>query len=231
MLVFNLDGDPQKEIRFTPRMLINAGYTGRNQAAVRAHIEELARKGIPAPDKTPTYFPKMADRVIQSGSFEVLDETDHTGEAEFCLFFHDGEFYVTPASDHTDRKLEETSIPKSKQIYPNVVGKDAWKLSGLEDHWDGIVMRSWVLDGGTRKLYQEASVGTLMAPDELIRRIKELLVCPEELEGLMVFSGTVAALFEISYSPEFEVVLEDTVKKRSIDCWYKMRGIGNWFKG
>jgi hypothetical protein len=231
MLVFNLDGDPGKEIRFTPRMLINAGYTGRNQAAVQAHIEELARKGIAAPDKTPTYFPKVADRIVQSGCFEVLDETDHTGEAEFCLFHHEGEFYVTPASDHTDRKLEEVSIPKSKQIYPNVVGKTAWKLSDLLGHWDSIVVKSWVQDGDERTLYQRTELGALMGPDELINRIKALLVKPDNLEGLMIFSGTVAAFFELSYSSGFEVSLEDPVTKRSINCWYKMSGIGTWFKG
>ncbi|MDD4023310.1 MAG: DUF2848 family protein [Synergistales bacterium] len=231
MLFFRLEDEPGKVIEFEPKMLINAGYTGRNREAVKAHIDELALKGIPAPEKTPTYFPKVADRVIQDGTFEVLDETDHSGEGEFCLICHEGVFYVTPSSDHTDRKLEEASILKSKQIYPNVVGTRIWKLDDLLNHWDSIVMKSWVTVDGKEVLYQETTLSTLMEPQELIERIKELLRDPENLDGLMVFSGTVAALFELTYSPTFKVVLEDPVRKRSISCSYDMRPISRWYVG
>lgn len=76
----------EKIIDFVPKHIINAGYTGRDQAAVQAHIDELKEEGIPAPDKTPVYFVKFIDKITQSGGFEVLDETDHSGEAEFALF-------------------------------------------------------------------------------------------------------------------------------------------------
>lgn len=231
MLVFELDGEPGKKIHFTPKMLINAGYTGRNQEAVQAHIDELALKGIPAPENTPTYYPKVCDSIMQDGTFEVLDETDHSGEGEFCLFHHEGVFYVTPSSDHTDRKLEEASILKSKQVYPNVVGSKAWKLNDMEDHWDRVIMKSYVTKDGREILYQETALDTLMPPSELIERVKKLLRFPEDLEGLMVFSGTVAALFELTYSPSFKVVLEDPVLHRSISCEYEMKPIDEWYAG
>ena len=229
MLIFKLEEKPEQLIKFQPRMLINAGYTGRNREAVQAHIDELALKGIPSPKITPTYFPKVSDRIIQSGSFEVLDEIDHSGEGEFCLFCHEGIFYVTPSSDHTDRKLEEVSILKSKQIYPNVVGTSAWRLENLLDHWDSIFMRSWVTKDGKEVLYQEAPLSTLMEPNELIGRVKALLCRTEDLNGLMIFSGTVAALFELAYSPTFRVTLEDPEKGRALNCYYTMRPISDWF--
>jgi hypothetical protein len=34
----------EREIQFSVRRVVNAGYTGRNQEAVRRHIEELKKK-------------------------------------------------------------------------------------------------------------------------------------------------------------------------------------------
>ena len=110
----------ERVIDFIPKHIINAGYTGRDQAAVQAHIDELKEEGIPAPDKTPVYFPKFTDKLTQSEEFEVLDETDHSGEAEFALFFDKSEIYVGVGSDHTDRKLETIDIPKAKQNSPTL---------------------------------------------------------------------------------------------------------------
>lgn len=229
MLRFEIEGERENSFEFNPRMLINAGYTGRNREAVQAHIDELALKGIPAPKSTPTYFPKVADRIMQSGTFEVLDETDHSGEGEFCLLCHKGVFYVTPSSDHTDRKLEETSILKSKQVYPNVVGTKVWRLDELEDHWDSIIMKSWVTKNGEETLYQKTALSALMPPAELISRVRKLLHNPEDLEGIMIFSGTVAALNELSYSQTFKVALEDPVKGRTLTCDYRMKPISLWY--
>jgi len=47
-------------LRFAYARMVNAGYTGRNQAEVRRHIEELAKKGIPGPPTTPTLYPVFA---------------------------------------------------------------------------------------------------------------------------------------------------------------------------
>ncbi|MCA1784687.1 MAG: DUF2848 family protein, partial [Desulfobacteraceae bacterium] len=33
--------------------MVNAGFTGRDQAEVRHHLDELSAKGIPVPDETP----------------------------------------------------------------------------------------------------------------------------------------------------------------------------------
>ena len=166
----------EKIIDFVPKHIINAGYTGRDQAAVQAHIDELKEEGIPAPDKTPVYFVKFIDKITQSGGFEVLDETDHSGEAEFALFFDKDEIYVGVGSDHTDRKLETVDIPKAKQIYPNTISKELWKLSDVIDHWDDITLRSWIKVDGERKLFQEAKLTAMLDAADLVERAKNSFV-------------------------------------------------------
>lgn len=228
--VLEKDGK-EKVIDFIPKHIINAGYTGRDQAAVQAHIDELKEKGIPAPDKTPVYFVKFGDRLTQEEKFEVLDETDHSGEAEFALFFDGDEIYVGVGSDHTDRKLEEVNIPKAKQMYPNTVSRKLWKLSDVIDHWDDITLRSWVKVNGKKTLFQEAKLTAMLDAADLIKRTKELLRSPEETDGLVLYSGTVASLFSADYSPYFETELEDPVLGRKLGESYEMTCVSSWYKG
>lgn len=228
--VKNKDGS-EKVIDFIPVHMINAGYTGRDQAAVQAHIDELKEEGIPAPDKTPVYFTKFEERITQENSFEVLDETDHSGEAEFALLFDNGEVYVGTGSDHTDRKLETVDIPKAKQVYPNTVSRDLWKLSDVVDHWDDIIIRSWIKVDGVRTLFQEAALTAMLDANDIIDRVKKLLVDPENTQGLVVYSGTVASIIKSEYSPYFEVELEDPVLGRKLRNYYELKPKSSWYKG
>lgn len=41
----------------TVTRLLNAGYAGREQAEVAAHVAELAELGVPAPKVTPALYP------------------------------------------------------------------------------------------------------------------------------------------------------------------------------
>ena len=216
----------EKIIDFVPKHIINAGYTGRDQAAVQAHIDELKEEGIPAPDKTPVYFVKFIDKITQSGGFEVLDETDHS-----ALFFDKDEIYVGVGSDHTDRKLETVDIPKAKQIYPNTISKELWKLSDVIDHWDDITLRSWIKVDGERKLFQEAKLTAMLDAADLVERAKKLLCDPNDTEGLVLYSGTVASLFKADYSPYFETELEDPILGRRLGNVYEMTCKSSWYKG
>lgn len=221
----------ERHVTFVPTHMINAGYTGRDQEAVRAHIDELKAEGIPAPEKTPVYFTKFVDRITQDNVFEVLDETDHSGEAEFILLFDKDDIYVGVGSDHTDRKLESVDIPKAKQIYPNTISRELWRLSDVVDHWDKIIIRSWVKINGEKKLLQEAALTAMLDATDLIERTKRLLVKPDETDGLVIYSGTVAALFKASYSPYFETELEDPVLKRKLSNFYELTCKSSWYKG
>jgi hypothetical protein len=228
--IIEKDGSTKK-LDFMPVHIINAGYTGRNQAAVQAHIDELRAEGIPAPDKIPTYFAKFVEKMTQSEFFEVLDENDHSGEAEFVVLIDKNAFYIGVGSDHTDRKLEMIDIPKAKQVYPNTIGKDVWRLKDVADHWDKIVLRSWIKANSVKTLFQEAELNVMLDANDLIKRVKGLLTQPSNINGLVIYSGTVAALFKADYSSYFEVELEDPILGRKISNKYNMTCISEWFRG
>src|SRR4051812_25344248 len=64
VLSLTLDTDGRSvPLEFAVRRLVNAGYVGRNQAAVKAHIEELRREGILPPPTVPMLYPLTADNV------------------------------------------------------------------------------------------------------------------------------------------------------------------------
>lgn len=220
-----IDGRFDRRIEFTATKIINAGYAGRNQEEVRKHIEELKALGVPAPDKTPTYFPKPATLLTTGDYLEVAD-TDNTGEAEFVLLVGENEIYVAAGSDHTDRKLEISSILKAKQMYPNFISRAVWRLADVEDHWDDIILRAWV-NGRRESVYQEARLSALLAPRDLLERVRRLVV--GKLPGTVIYSGTVATIGEITFSNRFDMELVDEVRGLTLSCGYSLKII-DWLK-
>lgn len=175
-------------LTFSYHRMVNAGYTGKNQEEVRKHIEELAEKGIPGPKSTPTLYPVVCSALTTIGEIEVYGG-ETSGEAEYVLLVvNEDEIYVGIGSDHTDRCLEETDIPRAKQICPNVMSRTVWPLSEISNHWDDLLMRSTVVREGREILYQEGPLGALMNPSELMTFVKRTISGP--LEKMVIFSGT-----------------------------------------
>src|ERR1700742_3311801 len=68
MLGFNLvpkQGDSQKT-SFHVAELIVAGWTGRDEAALRHHIEELAAIGVPRPSSVPVFYRNAVSNIVQT---------------------------------------------------------------------------------------------------------------------------------------------------------------------
>ena len=129
-------------LTFVYSRMVNAGYVGRNQEEVRRHIEELATKGIPGPKTTPTLYPVICRMLITDDEIEVYGH-ETSGEVEYVLLVeNENTIYVGLGSDHTDRLLEESDIPRAKQICPNIISRTIWKLSEIEDHWDDLILKS-----------------------------------------------------------------------------------------
>lgn len=63
------------------RSLLNAGYSGRAQGEVAAHVAELARLGVPAPATTPALYPVAPYLAAQTDSVPVQHGRT-SGEAE-----------------------------------------------------------------------------------------------------------------------------------------------------
>ena len=115
-LTLNRNGRTEP-VRYEARRLINAGFTGRDRAAVEAHIEELRHHGVPCPDETPVLYPKMANLITTADEVEVIGP-DTSGEAEFVLLLDTGRVLVGTGSDHTDREPEKTTIEKARSSAP-----------------------------------------------------------------------------------------------------------------
>ena len=201
--------------------VINAGYSGRDEADVRAHIDELLKDDIIAeePDRVPvTYQLSTFTLLADPGRIQVVGE-DTSGEAEYALLVTGDETYVVAASDQTDRDLEKYGIQKSKQIAPNVISADAWRLSALHDHWDDIQLRAHNTVDGEREPYQDSSLTELLPPDEILDEVATRY--EGTLSGAAVLSGTVTTVGgELTPGDRFEVELHDPVRDRTIDVTY-----------
>lgn len=232
MLTFEIQGTAET-FSFEPRRVVIAGYTGRDQAAVRRHIDELREHGIPAPARTPTLFSCTVDRLTIEREIEVLGDRT-SGEAEFVLIHHEGRVYVAAGSDHTDRELEKASITFAKQVCPKPISREVWPYEDVRDGWDRIVLRGLAAgrptDGDTAagdgmRRYQEGALAEMLRPEDLQALIRERL--GGELDGTIVFGGTMPILDEGSFAfgAPFRAELHDVATGRSLTCSYTVREV------
>lgn len=217
------------KLDFQVEKILNAGYTARDQSGVQKHIDELRKEGIPSPKSFPTFYPKITDRITTADKIEVLTDRTTSGEAEFVLLFDRDKIYVGVGSDHTDRKLEQHNILAAKQMCANIISAEVWCYQEVADHWDNLILRSWVEKEGQRQLYQEARLALIIKVEELIDRVRNLVV--GDLSGMVFYAGTIPVLSgEICFSRRFEAELIDEQMGKSLSCAYSVEPI-SWFKG
>ena len=193
--------------------LVIAGWAGRDLAAIEHHIEELEALGISRPSAVPLFYRVSANQLSQSAQVQVLGEAS-SGEVETFVFNAGGELYVSIASDHTDRKLEAHSVAFSKQACVKPVGTTAWKLADVAAYWDELVIRSWIEEDGTTRLYQEGPLASLRTPADLIARFTDgSAMLPE---GCGMTCGTVGAIGGIRPAAAFTMELYDPRRQRAL---------------
>jgi hypothetical protein len=199
--------------------VVNAGYSGRDDAAVQKHIDELVAAGVAAPKQVPATYPVAPTSLrAEPGAIQVVGG-DTSGEAEFGLVLAGGETYVVAASDHTDRALERESVQKAKQIAPNVLSREAWRLSDVRQHWDDFELRAWTTVDGERQRYQAETLAALLPPEGILDAVHERYGAATG--GEVVLSGTVATLAgDVQPGSRFEVDLVDPVRDRSLSVAY-----------
>lgn len=194
-----------------------AGYTGRDQDAVRVHIEELAAHGVAAPKSVPAAYPVPATRVVAADRIAVHGSRT-AGEAEFFLVDAGGTMLVGVGSDHTDRELEEHSVVKSKQTCDKPVAPTVWRLDDVADHWDELQLRAEVHGADGWTLYQDGTVGSMLTPRQILDFAAETV---GSLDGVAVFSGTLPLIGgEFRYGDGFRATLHDPVLGRTLVCEY-----------
>ena len=204
--------------------VVNAGYSGRDRESVQEHVDELVDDGIEAPDQVPTTY-RVPPGVLRvdPGEIQVVGG-DTSGEAEFALLVTGGETYVVAASDQTDRALERDDVRKSKAIAPNVISRDAWRFSTVRDRWDDLELRAWNTVDGERERYQDATLGTILEPENIFDMVRDRYGGP--LEGTAILSGTVPVVSgELRPGSRFEVELADPDESRSLSVAYDVTPI------
>ncbi|HKQ28252.1 MAG TPA: DUF2848 domain-containing protein [Burkholderiales bacterium] len=193
------------------RELIIAGWTGRDEAALRKHIKELEEIGVKPPKSTPIFYRVAANLFCHETEIQVSGP-DTSGEVEFVLIQDGNALRVSVGSDHTDRKAETIGVSLSKQLCAKPVSAASWAYSEVKPHWEKLVLRAWA-DG---ELYQEGPVTAMRSPEDLMGRY------PLK-QGHAMFCGTLAAKGGIRPSKRFKMELEDPVLKRKLTHEYAIK--------
>jgi hypothetical protein len=192
--------------------LVIAGWTGRDEAALRKHIKELEEIGVKPPKTTPIFYRVSASLLTFASEIQVSGP-DTSGEVEFVLLSKPDGLWVTVGSDHTDRKAETIGVSLSKQLCEKPVAKEAWRYDEVKPHWERLMLRSWS-DG---ELYQEGPVTTMRSPEDLLSRYGKLPA------GHAMFCGTLAAKGGIRGGARFRMELEDPVLHRKLSHEYAVK--------
>ena len=129
--------------------------------------------------------------------------------------------YIGVGSDETDRGFEKHSIPASKQMYPKIMAPVVWPYQEVSDHWDRIVLRSWMTSGGKIELYQEDALSSIMNADALLYELPKEDNLPTD--AMVIFSGTIATKKGIRFGQRFDMEMEDPVMNRTIRHGYDIR--------
>jgi len=193
--------------------LVIAGWTGRDEAALRKHIRELEEIGVKPPKTTAIIYRVAADLLTTASEIQVSGP-ETSGEVEFVLLSKPDGLWVTVGSDHTDRKAETIGVSLSKQLCAKPIGKEAWRYDEVKQHWERLVLRSWA-DG---ELYQEGAVTDMRSPEDLLARYP-----PKS--GWAMFCGTLAAKGGIRPAKVFRMELEDPVRRRKLTHEYRIEAL------
>jgi len=202
--------------------LVIAGWTGRDVAALNHHIEELKAIGVQPPSKVPLYYRVAAQMLTQADRIQVLGD-DTSGEVEPVLVGAADRLWVTVGADHTDRKLESFGVAVSKQVCPKIIGRTAWRLEEVKPHWDRLMLRSFVPEGGKKVLYQEGPLARIRAPRDLIAGWRDGET--RLPAGAAMFCGTLPAIGAIGSSARFDMEIEDPVLGRKLAHAYEVTAL------
>ncbi|RQO59217.1 DUF2848 domain-containing protein [Variovorax sp. KBW07] len=221
------DGARSIELRsIEPTALVVAGWTGRDTAAIEHHIEELAALGVPRPSSVPLYYRVAAQLLTQSPAIEALGDQS-SGEAEPVLFFSQGEWWLSVASDHTDRHVESYSVAVSKQMCAKPVAQVAWRWRDVQAHQDEIELHSRIHEDGRWVDYQRGTLASIRPLAALRDGMPDAHAAPE---GLFMTCGTLGALPNargegIRPAAQMEIELHDARLQRRIVHRYAVEAL------
>jgi hypothetical protein len=198
--------------------LVIAGWTGRDEQALKKHIRELEQIGVKPPKTTPIFYRVAASLLTFANEIQVSGP-DTSGEVEFVLLSRPDGLWVTVGSDHTDRKAETIGVALSKQLCAKPIASDAWRYDEVKPHWEKLVLRAWIFEQEKKTLYQEGTVDAMRSPEDLMARFGGLPA------GHAMFCGTFAAKGGIRPAARFLMELDDPVRGRKLTHEYAIRSL------
>ena len=190
-MILNVKGKAQS-FDFNPKTLIIAGFTGKDSASAKKHLEELRELGVPVPEKIPAFYPVDPSMVTDAQVIEVHTK-ESSGEAEPVLITSGGKMYIAVGSDHTARDLEMKDIGESKKACVKPVSSDVFELEYVLKNWESLLLRSYVRKDGERILYQDGKASELLPVHDLLEKLREWKG-NSNLEESIIFLGTVPLL-------------------------------------
>jgi len=215
-----LERTDEPPLRFEIEQVLLAGYTGRDEVAVRRYIEKLEEEGIPAPDEVPVFFTVGSGLVTTMPSVDVAG-AETCGEVEFVLLIAgDGEIYIAAGSDHTDRDLEKVSIPAAKQACPKLISRRVWRYADVREHWDALILRSYT-PANSEDAYQQAGADALLHPDDLLTLVRDKF--GSDLVGTVIFGGSFSSISGgFTFAHSFKGEIYDPVTGDSLVARYQI---------
>ena len=207
-------GEPARDASIPIGAVVIAGFTGRDERAVDAHIAELEAIGVTRPLTVPVFY-RVAPACLTTADAVTVLGTETSGEVEFVVFRIGGELWIGVGSDHTDRDVEaKYGVAASKQMCPKPVATVVWRHADVAPHWDELALRSWATIDGERQPYQTGAVSDMLSPDDLIAR--HAAHFGDLDDGTAMFCGTFAVDGGPRPGTRFEFELEDPVLDRRI---------------
>jgi hypothetical protein len=214
----------KQEMKFPIQRLVCAGWVGRNKKALQSHIDELFELGVPKPTRMPIFMNLSPYLATSSKVIDVING-QCSGEVEYVILIRGSIRYIGVGSDHTDREFEKFSIPASKQMCAKVIAPVVWPYMEVNDHWDQIVIRSWVVNDGKRTLYQEDTLAAIMNVEALLDQLPK---DSNPSTDIVLFSGTPATKGGIVYGKGFDFEMVDPVLSRKISHGYSVQVLAQY---
>lgn len=212
---FVLDGAGTAIKLWSPKVVV-VGFSGRDDAAVRRHIDELALEGIEAPSEVPHVWEFDSGLLTQGDTIDGRAGAT-SGEAEPVLILTQGAAFVGVGSDHTDRHLERTSLDDAKAACKKVVSRECWPLDAVRARWDSLRLEARTRRGDGWVEYQRSTLADILPVDWFLDRFSAN-------GDAVVFCGTVPTLDGMDTSATgFEAALSDPESGRRLRCRYDIR--------
>ena len=204
------------------RSLVVAGWTGRDEAAVHHHVDELAALGVAPPSTFPLYYRTAATLPTFDADVQVVG-ADTSGEAEPLLVVADGQRWLGLGSDHTDRALEGHSVALSKQACAKPLCPMLWRYGEVAAHLDALELRAWVDEGAGWTAYQDGTLAAIRPLDELAAGAGEALAPGSGAAAMLC--GTLPAIGGVRPAAGFRMALHDPVLGRTLEHGYRIEAL------